>query len=53
MGNKEFEYLETKRILQELFLYKLITEKEYDSEIGELKDLYKPVYDLISEKIFT
>lgn len=53
MENNERDYLETKRIMQSLLENKLMTRKEYDSEMGELKDLYKPVFDLISEKIFT
>ena len=48
----DFEYLETKRILGEMLEKKLITKKEYDLEVGKLKDLYKPVFDLLTEVIF-
>lgn len=48
----DFEYLETKRILGEMLEKKLITKKEYDLEVGKLKELYKPVFDLLTETIF-
>lgn len=48
----DFEYLETKRILSEMLEKKLITKKEYELEVGKLKELYKPVFDLLTEAIF-
>ena len=48
----DFEYMETKRILGEMLDKKLITKKEYELEVGKLKDLYKPVFDLLTEVIF-
>ena len=48
----DFEYLMTKRILSEMLEKKLITKKEYELEVGKLKELYKPVFDLLTEVIF-
>lgn len=52
LKTNDFEYLETKRILSEMLDKKLITKKEYELEVGKLKDLYKPVFDLLTETIF-